>query len=205
MKIREFTLTTVFLAIILLFALTPIGFIHLGVIKATIIHVPIIIASILLGPKIGAFLGLAFGISSVVTNTMAPTLLSFAFSPAIPVLGTSHGSMWALFVAIVPRVMVGVLPHYLYQWLQKVLRKEKMSLFLTGLFTTVFHTFFVMGSIALIFYDAYSKAVGADNMSGVILAILAVFFSNGIAEAILAAFAASLVVPPLWKVAKKYK
>jgi len=204
MKIREFTLTTVFLAIILLFALTPIGFIHLGIIKATIIHVPIIIASILLGPKIGAFLGLAFGISSIVTNTMAPTLLSFAFSPAIPVLGTSHGSVWALFVAIVPRVMVGVLPHYLYQWLQKVLRKEKVSLFLTGLITTVLHTFFVMGSIALIFHDAYAKAVNADSMSGIILAILAVFFSNGIAEAILAAFAASLVVPPLWKVAKKY-
>ncbi|MFC5542901.1 ECF transporter S component [Ureibacillus suwonensis] len=204
MKIREFTLTTVFLAIILLFALTPIGFIHLGVIKATIIHVPIIIASIILGPRIGAFLGLAFGISSVVTNTMAPTLLSFAFSPAVPVLGTSHGSIWALFIAIVPRVIVGVVPYYLNKTLQKVLSKEKWSLFLTGLLTTVLHTFLIMGSIALIFHDAYAKAVNADGISGIIAAVLMVFFTNGIAEATLAAFAAALVVPPLLKVANKY-
>lgn len=204
MKIREFTLTTVFLAIILLFALTPIGFIHLGVIKATIIHVPIIIASIILGPRIGAFLGLAFGISSVVTNTMAPTLLSFAFSPAVPVLGTSHGSIWALFIAIVPRVIVGVVPYYLNKTLQKVLSKEKWSLFLTGLLTTVLHTFLIMGSIALIFHDAYAKAVNADGINGIIAAILMVFFTNGIAEATLAAFAAALVVPPLLKVSNKY-
>ncbi|WP_342470529.1 ECF transporter S component [Ureibacillus sp. FSL K6-3587] len=204
MKIREFTLTTVFLAIILLFALTPIGFIHLGVIKATIIHVPIIIASIILGPRIGAFLGLAFGISSVVTNTMAPTLLSFAFSPAVPVLGTSHGSIWALFIAIVPRMIVGVVPYYLNKTLQKVLSKEKWSLFLTGLLTTVLHTFLIMGSIALIFHDAYAKAVNADGINGIIAAILMVFFTNGIAEATLAAFAAALVVPPLLKVSNKY-
>ncbi|MED3764351.1 ECF transporter S component [Ureibacillus terrenus] len=206
MKIREFTLTTVFLAIILLFALTPIGFIHLGVIKATLIHIPIIIASILLGPRIGAFLGLAFGISSIVTNTMAPTLLSFAFSPAIPVLGTSHGSPWALFVVIVPRVLVGILPYYLFKFFQKILPKsfnQKLSLFLTGMLTTVLHTFLVMGSIAVIFHDAYAKAVNADSLAGIMVAIFMVFLTNGIAEATLAAFAAALVVPPLLKAVNK--
>lgn len=190
MRIRDFTLTTVFLAIILLFALTPIGFIHLGVIKATIIHIPIIIASIILGPRIGAFLGLAFGISSVITNTIAPTLLSFAFSPAIPVLGTSQGSLWALFIAIVPRVIVGILPYFLYKFLQKVLAKMKsnlkVSLFLTGLLTTVLHTFLIMGSIALVFHDAYAQAMKVDSVLGVIGAVLTVFFTNGIAEATLA-------------------
>lgn len=207
MKIRDFTLTTVFLAIILLFALTPIGFIHLGVIKATIIHIPIIIASIILGPKIGAFLGLAFGISSVITNTIAPTLLSFAFSPAIPVLGTSQGSLWALFIAIVPRVIVGILPYFLYKFLQKVLAKMKsnlkVSLFLTGLLTTVLHTFLIMGSIALVFHDAYAQAMKVDSVLGVIAAVLTVFFTNGIAEATLAAVATAVVVPPLLKIAKK--
>ncbi|WP_231631513.1 ECF transporter S component [Halolactibacillus sp. JCM 19043] len=94
MNIKQFTLTAIFLSIILLFAFTPIGFIHLGVIKATLIHIPVIIGSIILGPKIGAFLGLAFGTTSVINNTLAPTLLSFAFSPAIPVLGTIGGVSW---------------------------------------------------------------------------------------------------------------
>lgn len=203
MKTKDFAITTVFLAIILLFALTPIGFIHLGVIKATMIHIPVIIASIVLGPRIGAFLGLAFGISSVITNTISPSLLSFAFSPAIPVLGTDHGSIWALFIAIVPRVIVGILPYYLYKWIRKALENQKVSLFLAGLFTTVLHTFLVMGLIAFVFQDAYAQVVNADSMKGIILAILTVFLTNGIAEAVLAAIAAAVVVPPLLKAANK--
>src|SRR5699024_9386926 len=85
LKTKEFTLTATFLAIILLFAFTPIGFIQLGLVKATLIQIPVILSSIVLGPKIGAFLGTVFGISSIVVNTTAPSLVSFVFSPVIPV------------------------------------------------------------------------------------------------------------------------
>ncbi|MCZ0703734.1 putative membrane protein [Natronobacillus azotifigens] len=203
MKLREFTLTAIFLSIILLFAFTPIGFIHLGFIRATLIHIPVIIGSIVLGPKIGAFLGLAFGITSVITNTIAPTLMSFAFSPAIPVLGTSQGSFWALVVAIVPRVIVGFIPFYLFKAFRKALTKkqsnQKASLMLTGLFTTFIHTFFVMGLIALLFHDAYAKAVNAESTGAIFTAVLTVFFTNGLAEAVVAAFVTVAVVPPLIK------
>ncbi len=197
-NIRNFTLTTIFLSIILLMALTPIGFINLGIIKATLIHIPVIIASIVLGPRIGAFLGLMFGITSVVTNTLTPSLLSFAFSPAIPVLGTDQGSFWALFIAIVPRVILGTVPFYLHKAFKKKLH-EKLSLTLAGLFATFIHTFLVMGSIALIFHDAYAQAMNADSISAIFMAVLTVFFTNGIAEAILAAFITATVVPPLFK------
>jgi len=200
---RDFTLTTIFLAIILILAFTPLGFIHLGVIKATIIHMPIVIASILLGPKIGAFLGLMFGVTSIISNTIAPTLLSFAFSPVIPVLGTGQGSFWALFVAIVPRVILGFLPYYLYKATDRFLTRKrptkKMALFLTGLIATLVHTILVMGLIAVLFQDAYAEAVNADSLNAVILAVLTVFFTNGVAEALLAAFITALVVPPLFK------
>lgn len=195
-NVRHFTITAIFLSIILLLAFTPLGFIHLGVIKATIIHIPVIIASIVLGPKIGAFLGFMFGVTSVITNTFAPTLLSFAFSPAIPVLGTSQGSLWALFVAIVPRVIIGILPFYLFQ-LMKKMTKERVNLFLTALFTTFIHTFLVMGSIAIIFRDAYQEAINATSTSAIFKAVLTVFFTNGIAEALLAAFITIAVVPAL--------
>lgn len=207
MKIREFTLTTTFLSIILLFALTPVGFIHLGVIKATIIHIPIIIASIILGPKIGAFLGLVFGITSIITNTIAPTLLSFAFSPAIPVLGTSQGSFWALFIAIVPRVLIGFIPYYMFKALSKAVSKkknnQKLAFFLTGLLSTFLHTFLVMGSISLIFQDAYAQAINADSSSAIFKAVMTVFLTNGITEAVIAAIVTSLVAPPLYKLSKK--
>ncbi|SOC42689.1 ECF transporter S component [Ureibacillus acetophenoni] len=205
MKIKEFALTTIFLSIILLCALTPLGFIHLGVIKATIIHIPIIIASIILGPKIGAMLGFVFGITSIITNTIAPTLLSFAFSPAIPVLGTSQGSFWALFIAIVPRVMVGLIPYYIYKALKKVLKntsKQKLPLLLTGLFSTFIHTFLVMGSISFLFHDAYAEAINANSTGAIFTAVLTVFLTNGLVEAALAAFLTAIIAPPLLKQAK---
>lgn len=207
MKTKDFAMTTIFVAIILLCAFTPFGFIHLGVIKATIIHIPVIIASIILGPKIGAFLGLVFGTTSIINNTIAPTLLSFAFSPVIPVLGTSQGSFWALVVAIAPRVLIGIIPFYLYVALKKVIEKKKpnpkLPLLITGLVSTMLHTFLVMGLIALLFQDAYATAVQADGMVGIIIAILTVFMTNGLVEAGLAAFLTAMIAPPLLKIVGK--
>ena len=54
-------LTAVIAAIIILMAFVPyVGYINLVVIKATLIHVPVIIGSVILGPKKGAFLGFIF-------------------------------------------------------------------------------------------------------------------------------------------------
>lgn len=207
MKIKDFTLAAIFLSIILLLAFTPFGFIHLGVIKATLIHIPIIIASIMLGPRIGAFLGLMFGFTSIATNTISPTLLSFAFSPVIPVLGTSQGSFWALFIALVPRVIIGFIPYYIFKVVQKVIKKndsnQKPALFLTGLLSTFIHTFLVLGSISLIFNEAYAQAISADSISAIYKAILTVFFTNGLAEAVLAGIVTMAVTPQLLKLSKK--
>ena len=68
-------------AIVIVLANTPLGMIQLPIIKATTVHIPVILGAILLGPAAGAILGGVFGICSLISNTMAPTLLSFAFSP----------------------------------------------------------------------------------------------------------------------------
>ena len=68
-------------AIVIVLANTPLGMIQLPIIKATTVHIPVILGAILLGPSAGAILGAVFGICSLISNTMAPTLLSFAFSP----------------------------------------------------------------------------------------------------------------------------
>ena len=60
-KTRNMVLTAVIAAIIILMAFVPyVGYINLVVIKATLIHVPVIIGSVILGPKKGAFLGFIF-------------------------------------------------------------------------------------------------------------------------------------------------
>jgi hypothetical protein len=50
-----------FAALIVIMSATPFGYIPLGFMRATIIHVPVILGSVLLGPKQGAVLGFIFG------------------------------------------------------------------------------------------------------------------------------------------------
>ena len=62
-KTFSMVLTALFAAIIVMMAFVPyVGYINLVVIKATLIHVPVIIGSIILGPKKGAFLFIFFPI-----------------------------------------------------------------------------------------------------------------------------------------------
>ena len=68
-----------------------LGYIPLGFTRATIIHIPVIIGSIILGPKYGAFLGFIFGLTSLVNNTFNPTVTSFVFTPFYS-LGTYVGN-----------------------------------------------------------------------------------------------------------------
>ena len=70
----------------------------------TLLHIPVIIGSIVLGVRKGAFLGLVMGLISVINSTIVTLPSSFMFSPLQPVPGTNHGSIWALVIAIVPRV-----------------------------------------------------------------------------------------------------
>lgn len=77
---KNFTLTAMFLAILILLAVTPLGFIPIGPIHATTMHIPVIIASIVLGPRLGAFLGGTFGLISMIRSTVIQTPLSCLFS-----------------------------------------------------------------------------------------------------------------------------
>ncbi len=99
-KTFEMVLTALFTAIIIIMAFVPyLGYINLVVIKATLIHVPVIIGSIVLGPKKGGFLGFVFGCTSLINNTFNPSLLSFAFSPILFRRGKSEAiSLVLLFV-----------------------------------------------------------------------------------------------------------
>ena len=79
-KTNELVLTAMFVAIIVILAFTPLGIIPLLVISATTIHIPVIIGSIFLGPKKGAFLGATFGVCSAIKNSMGQLSMSaFAY------------------------------------------------------------------------------------------------------------------------------
>ena len=110
-KVLNLVMLALFVAIIFILAFTPIGYIQTPIIKATILHIPVIIGSIFFGPKKGAFLGAVFGLTSLISNTIAPTALSFAFSPAVPLPGTQTGNFLSLIICFIPRILVLSLIH----------------------------------------------------------------------------------------------
>ncbi len=200
--VKDLVVLAMFVAIILIMAFTPVGLIDLPLIKATILHVPVIIGAILMGPKKGAFLGFLFGLTSLIKNTMAPSLLSFAFTPAVPVPGLGTGSPWALFICFVPRILVGVTPWLVYALFRKLsahnVGVKAGSLALCGAVGAFTNTALVMGSIYVIFRDAYAAANGieAREVLGVILGIVT---ANGIPEAVVAAVLTPVICLALMK------
>ncbi len=184
---RETVLLALFAAIIVVLAFTPLGFIPLPFIKMTIIHIPVILGALLLGPKRGACLGFLFGLTSLINNTVAPAITSFTFSPFYPLPGSEHGSWKALLVCFIPRILVGVIPFFLYRLVQRLLRAERpghvAALAVAGVAGALTNTILVMGLIFFLFSDAYAaaKGIGPELVLGVILSIVG---ANGIPEAI---------------------
>jgi len=121
-KLQCITLTGMFTAIIFVLTFTPLGFPQIPLIgSATIIHIPVIIGAILMGPKYGAVLGFMFGLSSMIfASTQSVALNAFAFTPLRPVPGTDNGSPWALIVAFVPRILVGIITPLVFIALTKI-------------------------------------------------------------------------------------
>ncbi len=100
---KNFTLTAMFLAILILLAVTPLGFIPIRPNQCNNDGYSCNHCFIVLGPRLGAFLGGTFGLDgSMIRSTVIQTPLSFVFSPFIPVIGTQHGSLKALLIAFVP-------------------------------------------------------------------------------------------------------
>ena len=121
--------------------------------------IPVIIGSILLGPISGSFLGLVFGISSLLKATFMPNLSSFAFSPFI-----TDGNFYSLIVSIVPRVCIGIVPYFTVKLLKRVkfFRNNFVSYSIAAFLGSLTNTLLVMNFIYIFFrlhvkfiYNAY--------------------------------------------------
>lgn len=180
----------VFTALVVILAFTPmIGYIPLGFTRATIIHIPVIIASLMLGPKKGAAVGFVFGLTSLINNTFNPTATSFVFSPFIQ-LGEMHGGIGSLIICFIPRILIGVVPYYVYRPMRRW--GQTAALATAGVSGALTNTLLVMNLIFLFFKDSYAAAnsVATEAVYGFILTIIGI---NGIPEAIIAGIIITLV------------
>jgi len=145
-KTRTLVQLSLLIALEAVMAFTPLGFIMIPPISITILHIPVIIGAILMGPACGGILGGAFGILSMIKATF------FAASPADLLFSpfASGAPVRSLIMCVVPRILLGVFAALLYR-LFKGMMNEIPAMALSCILATLLHSVMVLGSMWLFF------------------------------------------------------
>jgi len=185
------TLTALFIALVLLFGLTPIGLIPLGFINVTILCVPVIVGTLLLGLKAGLVLGGCFGAVSALSAFGiwgTPSSLAAALVAASPAL--------ALIMCFLPRLMVPVVTFFTYKLFAGGRRASGKAVPVAAIAGSLTNTVLYLG-LMLLFY-----VIMGINSEKVLALIGGTGLIAGSAEAIVAAVISSPVLAALWKIKK---
>ncbi len=205
-KRNDKTLGLVQMAIMiaLIFLLVFFITIQIGPLTITLAAIPVGIGSILFGYKRGAMLGFSFGLAQFLKNTLMPGVASFVFTPFYSV-GDIHGNGWSLVVSFLPRILVGVIPYFVYVGLTKLFKNKKgaktTALTFAGLSASVTNTVFVLSFIYIFFGQEYTSTLG--KAFNVLLS--STILTNAIPEAIASAIIIPATCSVLAKVAKSGK
>lgn len=184
--VRWMTAVAMMAAIVVLLANTPLGLIPTPIINATTTHIPVILGAILLGPLAGSILGGVFGICSLISNTLAPKALSFAFSPFIAAgVSGASGAVKAVWISVGCRVMIGLVSGWLWIALKKLKLHDLIALPVVGFVGSMTNTVFVMGSIYFLLRPEYAEKLGI-GIEAVLGAVMGIITGSSVLEAIVA-------------------
>lgn len=184
--IRKMVMIAMLSGISIFLGLTGLGFIPLGAIKVTIMHIPVIIGAIVEGPVVGASVGLIFGLFSMYQAFTAPLPTSFIF--------------WNPIIALVPRILVGLVAYYLFKLISKKIN-EKLSIGISSVIATLVNTIGVLGLTYIIYLEKYAEAlhVPTNAVAGLLIGVAS---TNGLMEALMSALIAIPVVVAVKKIRK---
>ncbi|MGI6575770.1 MAG: ECF transporter S component [bacterium] len=148
LKTRQLVTGGLLAAMTIVLGVSGIGFIPVPTLaaRATIMHIPVVLAAILEGPVVGGLVGLIFGYYSMITAT------SFVQDPII---------------AIIPRILIGVFSYYTF-------KSTRSSAFAAAV-GTLTNTGGVLGLAVLKGYLPYEAAMFIALTQGLPELVLAVF------------------------------
>ena len=187
-KIRKLVIIAMLSSISIFLGVSGLGFIRLPAFSLTIMHLPVIIGAILEGPIVGASVGLMFGLFSMYQALTAPNVTSFLFLNPL--------------IALVPRILIGLVAYYVYKFLVITLKKPKISIGISAILATFTNTVGVLGLTYILYLEEYAKAINiSPNVVGATL--FGVATSNGLLEAIASALIAVPVVMGVLKIKRQ--
>ncbi len=173
------------IAIELIMAVTPLGYIMIPPISATLMHIPVIVGALVMGPKAGAALGTVFGLTSLwKASTQATSPVDLAFSPFV-----SGKPIQSLIMCMGPRILLGVIAALLFKAFIKTFHgKERISIGLSAVLATICHTVMVLGLLAIFF---------SEFGMGVMTVVLSLVTVSSACEMLVAAIISVAVCIPL--------
>lgn len=186
---RKLTQLALLIAIQLILSFTPLGFIILpGMVSITIMHIPVIVGGIVMGPMYGGILGLVFGLLSMYKATTAATsVVDQAFSPFL-----SGAPVQSIIMCIIPRVLLGVVAALLFRALEKRIKSKGLAIAISAAVASVMHTVLVLGCLLALFDSLPLKSV-----------FLTLVTLNGFSEIAVAVIVAVGVCRPLLRLTNK--
>lgn len=196
-RIREIAILSMFIAIIFVMGFVPnLGFITIGPISATIIHIPVLIGGVLLGRRNAIILGFAFGVMSFIR---AFTSVGFDYVFIFP---------W---VSILPRLILGLLIIPVYLLFKKIFHRRFIALVVSFVVLSLLHSVMVLPLMITTFpiilgNASFGDAVGAgvvEFMAGINsfgaawTLIIGILLSSSLVEAALAGVIGGVVADRL--------
>ena len=189
-KIQQMSYYALFIGIIFLLGLTPLGFLvlpFLPVAGITMVHIPVIIGSYCFGVKGGAVLGFFFGLASLIRCFMTPD------ATAAIVLGTNTGfGIYNVFLILVviflPRILTGVFSALCYKGISRLDKSRVIAMGVSAFVGSITNTVFFLGGLYLFAFNQLAAGYGLANptYSALLDVLLGVVSVNGVAEAVAA-------------------
>lgn len=183
-SIRDLILASILCALVIVMTVVPYtGYITVGgTLEITTLHIVTILAGVLLGWKYGAVVGAVWGLSCIARCLIAmPWYQPFGFAN--------------VFVAFLPRVLVGAVSGFLFAALKKTRLTRNVSIALSALAGSLTNTVLVLSAMSI--YCRINGVEGYENVNlvtiiqSIVAAIAAV---NGILELV----AAMVLVPAVY-------
>lgn len=179
-QLRRMIVLALLSALIAVLGFTPIGLIPLGFINITVLCIPVVVGTLLLGLKEGLVLGLTFALVSFISLLTKPSTLAGTLFSKSPFL--------AIVMTFLPRLMVPVTAHLV----AKI--KVKMRFELAAVFASLTNTVLYLG---IMLFGYIVSGLDAKAVLGLILGTGAI---AGSLEALVCAIIAPNIVRVLQKI-----
>ena len=182
--------TAMMIALIMVLANTPLGLIRLPFLTATTLHIPVIIATLVLGLEAGLITGFVFGLNSLISNlTGASFFAPFFINPLVSVL---------------PRMLFPVCVHLIRKAIERIVGHydchRSVAYIGASALGTLAHTAMVMGMIYILYHARIADMVAAGANApevlaqrGVGIGVALLGMLNGVPEAIVATVIAPFI------------